>query len=140
MVSKFLYAPLAILLVLDVVSGLGLGSGNYGIITVGSGNGETFTADITGSLGMITIMAALMGLALVVGLSILGSKISDVSVSFVLKGSGFIAMWSGLSAVAMPLISQIGTLGGVLFFVLTCVFTIGMVDAVGVPSVGGGND
>lgn len=90
------------------------------------------------ALGLIGVVLGIMTLATIVGLKIFGNGISDVSVSAIVKGAGLLALWTVFSAVSMSLIVQIpASLGVVFYFVLTAMYTLGIINQIGHP---GGED
>ena len=84
---------------------------------------------ISSSLGIIALIIGLMALAIVAGLSILGSGISETSVSALWLGTGLIALWGIFSAIALNLIILI-ELGPIFYIVLTFCYCVGIILAV----------
>lgn len=93
--------------------------------------------DIGSSLGLIGIVIGIMALAAFAGIKILGSGVSDVSVSTILVSSAFLALWAIFSVLSMSLIISIPLFGVILYFALTGMYTVGIINRVG---GGGGGD
>ena len=86
-------------------------------------------------LGLIAFAGALMAIGAVIGLHFLSSGEADVSVGMVLKFTGFLGLWTILSALSYPLIGKIPlSLGTYMYFGLTLSFIVGLVDSIGHPS------
>lgn len=100
-----------------------------------SGGVGTHLFGITGSLGMIGIVVAVMALSLVVGIRVLGSGVSVFSVGFVIIGTALITVWGVFSLLAYSLIGEIPNIGGLIYFGLTGMYTLGSIFAAG--GVGG---
>ena len=98
------------------------------------GIGGAFSAGIGGSLGLVAIAVAIMALAAVIGISIVGSGENTASVMTILKITGYLAIWGVFSALALGLINSMGSFGMILFFVLSGLYVIGLVDSIGFPS------
>lgn len=94
--------------------------------------------DIGGSIGVIALLAVIVGLSAVVGFKILGSGISEWSVSAILKGGMLISLWTIFSALSMALITGIPIFGAIFYFFLTVAYAIGVLNSFGGPS--GGED
>lgn len=89
---------------------------------------------ISSSLGIVALVIGIMALAAVVGLRIVGSGVSEESVSAIVKGSAFLALWAIFSVLSMDLI----VLGAdiflpIVYFVLTLIYTLGVINQIGHP-------
>jgi len=101
--------------------------------TVASNQLDETTAewDITSSLGLIGVVVGVMALATFAGVSVLGSGISETSVSAIVKGTAYLLIWGVFSALAIALIMQIALFGPILYFILTLIYTLGIVNSIG---------
>lgn len=89
--------------------------------------------DISSSIGLIGLVVGLMALAAVVGIRVLGTGVSEESVSAILKGTALLAIWGIFSVLALALLIQIPMLGPVFYFVLTIIYTLGIINQIGHP-------
>lgn len=85
--------------------------------------------DITGTLGLIGIVLAVMALGCIVGIRVVGSGTSSTSVSTVIIGTAFLSLWGVFSVFGYPLIGTIPLFGGMLYFILTAMYTVGVIQA-----------
>lgn len=101
-------------------------------------NGETNvggqTVDINQSMGLIAIVVALMALAVIVGLRVLGSGTSNSLI--VVLGTAYIGVWGIFSVLALPLVTQIALFGPIIYFGFTIMYTVGIISSF----EGGGSD
>ncbi len=120
------------------------GTGKYLLTEVGAitqGNGQESTGalqwNLSTSLGLLVIVVLIMGVGVVVGFHVFGSGENDVSVGMVLKNTGFLMLWAVFSSLSLHLLTLIPDgLGDILYFVLTGMLTIGLIDSIGHPSGG----
>lgn len=89
--------------------------------------------DIATSLGLIALIAAGIILAAVVGTRILGSGVSEESVSAVWKGTMLLTVWGIFSVLSMGMITQIALLGPFFYLFLTIIYCLGVINQVGHP-------
>lgn len=92
--------------------------------------------DMGGSIGVIALLVVIVGLSAIVGFKILGSGISEWSVSAILKGGMLISVWTIFSAISMKLIVGVPFFGAILYFLLTVAYAIGVLGSFGGPSGG----
>lgn len=90
---------------------------------------NTVNFDISSSIGLIALIVGLMAIATVVGIRVLGSGVSDVSVSTLILGTSYLAVWGVFSVLALELILAINLLGPILYFALTILYTIGIISS-----------
>lgn len=110
----------------EVTSPIGFSSAN------GLNNGsEVFS--LGSSLGFIAIVGLLMGLAIIAGIHIFGSGLPDISIDMLIKGTFFLTLWAIISLSAYGLILQGGFYLYLIYFVLTLVYTVGVINSVGHP-------
>lgn len=100
--------------------------------------GETWSANLSSaSVGIATIVS-LTALAVAVGVKILGSGLSDVTVKTIILITGYAGVWGVLISLSLPLINLIGMFGLILNVALTILYVIGVVQSLGGLSGGGG--
>lgn len=92
-------------------------------------NGETNvggqTFDVNQSMGLIALVIALMAMAVVVGLRVLGSGTSNSLV--LVLGTAYLGVWGIFSVLSLPLITSIPNFGNFFYFILTIMYTLGIV-------------
>lgn len=98
-------------------------------------SGNSYTYMLNSSLGTIALIAVIMGVGALAGITFFGTGLSEVSVSLLLMGSFYLAIWAVLSMLAYPLILQAGFYLFIPYFALCFMYTIGVIQ-----SVNGGND
>lgn len=89
----------------------------------------------TGTLGFLGIVGGLMFLATIVGLRILGFGISETSVSTLMKGTAYLSLFLLASAFSAAEITAVPIFGWIFYFLLTAVYTLGLLGTIG--TVGG---
>lgn len=92
---------------------------------------------LSSSLGFVALVVALMALAIVVGLRILGSGTSSISVSLMITGTFYLALWGVFSVMSLELLSALDVLGYILYLGLTLLYTVGIISS---ATGGGDND
>lgn len=98
---------------------------------VGAIGDQSFKVNMYGSLGLIALVIALMAVALVAGLNIFGSGVNDSATNTIFMCTAWLAVWGVFSVLAFSLLALLGNWGIILYFVLTIVYTIGIIDSVG---------
>lgn len=90
---------------------------------------------IGGSIGMLSIIAGVILLATVAGVRLLGSGISEESVSAIVKGTSLVAIWVVFSLAAYSLINSAGDslVLPTIYFGLTCIYSMGVINQIGHP-------
>lgn len=96
----------------------------------GENKASKFAFDIGDTLGFVAVIVGLMAVAGVVGLHVLGSGISDTSVATIIKGGALLALWGIVSYASLDAISTIPMFGGIIYFVLTALYTFGFIEAI----------
>ena len=107
------------------IDGSGLVNGtstDYDISNIGA----TFYIDEFA--GAVVIIIAIMIIAIIVGLNIFGSGLSDRSVKILTTGLAYYGIWTIFSILSYDLIISIEVIGVLLYITLTIVFTIGLVQ------------
>lgn len=94
---------------------------------------QTIEFDIASSLGLVALIAAGIILAAVVGTRILGSGVSEESVSAIWKGTLLLAVWSVFSVLSMSMITAATILGPFFYLFLTIIYCLGVINQVGHP-------
>lgn len=88
--------------------------------------------DINSSIGLIAAISVTMFIVSFVGIRIFGNGLSENSVSTIIKGSLLITLWLIFSGLALAFLMQIpASLGGIFYFGLTAMYTVGIVKQVG---------
>lgn len=99
-----------------------------------NGAGSTgIGANLGTSLGLIGLVVGIMALALLAGVHVLGSGVSDESVSTIIKGTFFLVLWGAASVMSLSLITSVPFMGPVFYFVLTAIYTLGIINQIGHP-------
>lgn len=94
-------------------------------------NGETNvggqTIDISQSIGLIGLVIALMAMAVIVGLRVLGSGTSNSMI--LVLGTAYMGVWGIFSVLALPLVTQIVLFGPIIYFSFTIMYTVGIIGS-----------
>lgn len=102
---------------------LGASFTNY---TLESSYGQTIGIDsITGALAIIIV---LISIAVIVGIQILGSGISEQSVRTIIIIVGYASIWGFFSVLSLNLIMSIELFGWIMYVVLTIIYMIGVMN------------
>jgi hypothetical protein len=94
---------------------------NQGVLT-------DFDDEFLGLWAMIAGFAVLVG---VVGLRVFGSGISEASVNSLISLAIYTALWLIFAVLSFPLVSEIELLGSLSWFVLTVLYTVGVLQTLG---------
>lgn len=86
-----------------------------------------FSFNIWSSLGLIGVIVGIAALAAIIGIRIVSSGESDVSVQVILVITAFMALWGIFSVLGLTLLTSAGTYGGIIYFILTAMYTIGII-------------
>ena len=137
-------ATLLILVVLSLFSVV-LGNSFFGIVVeqtisnslIINGSTTTFsvqTSDLVFSIdpiaGMIANIITWTSIALLIGIRAFGSGLSDEAVRIGSLGIIYTAVWTLLSALAIPLIFAIELFGALIYIVLTIAYVIGVIQKI----------
>lgn len=90
-------------------------------------SGSLGTLSLSTSLGFIILIVGLMALAVIVGLRVLGSGTANSMV--LVLGTAYLGVWAVFSVLAMPLITSMPIFGNIMYFILTLIFTLGIVKS-----------
>lgn len=96
------------------------------------GGAWTWEGSMTSSLGLIALIVGLMIFLTVVGARFLTYGQSELGLSAIFKGTAFIAIWGVFSLLALPLMGDVPL--NILYFILTVIYTLGIINSVGSPS------
>jgi len=136
---------LLILVVLSVFSVI-LGSSFMGIIVeqtisntvVVNGSATTFVVEsmefvfnIDPIAGMVGSLALWVGIALVFGIQIFGTGLSDDASRIATMITIYTAIWTILSTLVIPLIFAIEVFGAIIYVVLTIAYAVGVIQKIG---------
>lgn len=91
------------------------------------GVSTSYTFDITSTLGLIALIIGFMAIAAVVGIKIVGSGIGENSSQIIMQFTMWLAIWGVFSAMALPFVMAMETLGTIVYFTLTLIYTLGLV-------------
>lgn len=84
---------------------------------------------VGGQLGFLALLFILMLVASIAGIHILGSGISDVSVGTIIKCGAYIGLFVVCSFISYDIIVNDIPFGSVLYFVLTAIYTMGVIGS-----------
>jgi hypothetical protein len=134
---SFLTIPIAVWLSITVFSMIfGNAVDAEGVVI----EGTTWSANLGGAeLGIATLIA-LTAVAIAVGVTILGSGLSDVTVKTIILITAYVGIWGVLITLSLPLILEIETFGAIIDVVLTIFYVIGVFQAMASSTSGGGGD
>jgi len=91
-------------------------------------SGQTILFGIDSLEGMILILTAIIVIATVVGIQVLGSGLSDSSVRAITIVSTYSGLWIMLSILIDDLFWSIQTFGVLLYIILTIFYVIGVIQ------------
>lgn len=97
--------------------------------------GEDLIFNIDPLTGAIAIIAVIGVIAIVAGLQILGSGLSDTSIRMGVLATVYTGIWVVLSVLALSLIFSIEVFGAIIYITLTLVYVVGVIQ-----KMAGGND
>lgn len=109
-------------------------TGTY--LTYNTPNGVNYDFDVLGfnmgtSLGVIGLCVAVIALATIAGVKIVGSGIGEFSVRTIVIATAFISLWALFSLMSMNMITQIPIFGVGFYFFITIMYAIGMFTEIG---------
>lgn len=101
---------------------------NYAIET----NDVIMLGGTTGGIPInIVAIASILIIAGVVGITVMGSGLSETSQSAIIKGTVYLAFWLSLSVIAQPLITGIYFIGTIFYLGITIMYIYGFVSEIG---------
>ena len=90
-----------------------------------------FTIDISNLVvAGIVLLSAIILIATITGIQVLGSGLSPASVRIYILLTGFVGIWGTLSILALDLIISIQIFGSVIYITLTLMYTIGVIQKI----------
>lgn len=114
-------AMLLIITFFNVV--LGASFSNYN-----AGTSYSVNVGIDSITGALAVIIALVGIATVVGIQVLGSGISEQSVKTIIVVIGYASIWGVFSALSLNLIVSIEIFGTIIYLFLTIMYAIGVMN------------
>lgn len=93
--------------------------------------GYDLTAGFDVENGVLALIIGLIALGAVAGIQVVGSGLSDFSVSVIYKSIAFYAIWGLLSAFGLDALTAIPIFGWLLYFILTIVYSAGIIQQIG---------
>lgn len=87
--------------------------------------------DVSAAVGMVAIVLSVSALGCVVGLRVVGSGTSDTAVRAVVITTALLAVWGVFSVLGLALLNTIPLLGPSVYFILTGVYTLGIILSIG---------
>lgn len=142
--QKLIGFPLAIMLILSMITFISGGDLSSGTVNVDSGgsinvNGtsgsveipraERQTFNIWGPDGAIVILVALLAVGIVAGVSVFGSGLSGTSQRMIILGTGLFGMWACLTVATTTIFQSGGVFGSLMWVGLTIMYVLGFVQA-----------
>lgn len=108
-------------------------TGTY--LTYNTPNGVNYDFNVLGfnmgsSLGVIGLVVAIIALATIAGLKILGSGVGEFSVQTIVVATSFVSLWALFSLMSMNLITQIPIFGVPFYFFITIMYAIGIFSSI----------
>lgn len=146
--NKYMLFPLVIVLIMAIISSLGADSSTYsdtidldpyagGSITDDEGTTNIDVEgivdadiDINGMTAGIALLIAALAVGVVAGIKVLGSGLSDLSQRMIFLTVVYYGIWSIFSVFAWDVISDMLTLGIMLWLVMTISYTLGFAKEV----------
>lgn len=97
--------------------------------------GKIYEINIDYLTGGLSIVIAIITIASLIGIQILGSGFSDTTIRVLTLATAYTGIWSLFTILAYDLIFSIETFGGIIFIALTLIYAIGVIQ-----KIAGGND
>jgi len=83
------------------------------------------------SAGVITLVATAVALAVVSGIQVFGSGLSNASVRAIFISAAYFGIWALFSVLALVLFMEVPVFGLPLYFLLTLFYSVGVVEKIG---------
>jgi len=93
-----------------------------------AGGGYGVSVGINEITGAIAIIIVLVSIAVVVGIKVFGSGISEQSVKVIIVITGYVSIWGVFSALTLNLINSIEIFGWVIYLILTIIYMVGVMN------------
>ena len=88
---------------------------------------EGFQFEIDSTAMFIGVIFSFMLFVGVVGINLFGAGLSEISVLYIVKFTAYMTMWGLLSFASLGLIQEIPIVGGIIWTLLTLVYTLGVI-------------
>jgi len=88
------------------------------------------TIGIDSLTGALAIIIVLISIAVIVGIQILGSGISEQSVRTIIIIVGYGSIWGFFSVLSLNLIISIEIFGWIIYIILSIIYTIGVMNKI----------
>lgn len=89
----------------------------------------SYSLDITGlTVGLTFLTVVIVGIAIAIGVRVLGSGLSDTAGRFILLISAYSTLWAILSLLSFNLIIEIEIYGALIYAFLTIMYIIGVIQ------------
>lgn len=95
-----------------------------------AGGGYGVNVGIDSITGALAIIVALVGLAVLVGVQVFGSGISEQSVKTIIVITGYATLWGFFSFLSLNLIISIEVFGWIIYLILTIIYVIGVMGKI----------
>lgn len=86
--------------------------------------------------GIIALIIVMIAVGVIAGIHVLGSGLSDTSINVIYKSVFFYSVWILLSVFGYPAINSVPVFGWILYFTLTLLFSLGVVEQIQGTSMG----
>lgn len=90
----------------------------------------TFAVNIDPTIGLLTIIIAVITLASIIGIQILGSGLSDTSIHVITVLTAYYGLWIALTVMVSGFIFQIELFGALIYMSLTIMYSIGIIQKI----------
>lgn len=126
----------------DAIEAAGNALYNYPIVDCKNGTSiaaraeQNYTVNfqVATSYGLIALIIGIMALAAIVGIRVFSTGISESSANTIIKGTAYLSLWAMFSITSLGLITSIPLFGPVIYFALSGIYTLGIMQ-----QIGGGN-
>lgn len=98
--------------------------------TYNAGTSYGVNVGINEITGALAVVIALVALAVVVGIQVLGSGISEQSVKTIITVIGYASLWGVFSILSSNLIISIELFGLIIYLILTIIYAIGVMNKI----------
>lgn len=140
--QKLLTLPLAVMLLLSLVSFVSGGNLSNGSIDLAGGgsidvngtsgsvnlpNQQAQSFNIWTTEGAIVILIAVLAVGIVAGVTVFGSGISTTAQKMIILGTGLFGLWACLSITSQNIFSNGGVFGSIIWIALTIMYVLGFI-------------
>lgn len=92
--------------------------------------GYEVTAGFDLESGVIAIIVVMIAIGVIAGIQVLGSGLSDFSVSVIYKSVFFYSIWIIISAFGYDALGSIPIIGSIFYFILTLFYSLGVAQQI----------